>query len=453
MTPEEIELEQRRKLAEALMARSQERLPTGQMVGRVFVGTNPLQYLAQGLKGYAARKDIESVGQERKALGEKQNQALIEGLRGFQQKMTGAPEKVMPYQAPSFDDADAATMQGNQTVTPAVPADPRAAYAGLIGSGVPMLQQMGVQGMGQLPQIEAQKSERADARAFQSAEAEKNRLARIDQLNMQHQLRMDQLAAQNASKEQMLQAQQQHQMALKQMGASIAAGMRQPPAPALTTIQDPKDPTKSITVDARTYNPATGAGVIGIAPPKQAEKAPPGYRLSADGRSMEVIPGGPADRKATEQLAGKETVDSVVLSLRNAYDALDKGGGINSTAKGPLENLSAYTSRSAVGQAVGGAFGAKNQKERDAIAQARPLLLQAIMKATGMSAKQMDSNAELKLYLATATDPTLSLEANKEALDRIEALYGSGGAKAPAPPADIAAKIQAEIERRARGGK
>lgn len=237
MTPEEIELEQRRKLAEALMARSQERLPTGQMVGRVYVGTNPLQYLAQGLKGYAARKDIESVGQERKALGEKQNQALVEGLRGFQQKMTGAPEKVMPYQAPSFDDADAATMQGNQTVTPAVPADPRAAYAGLIGSGVPMLQQMGVQGMGQLPQIEAQKAERADARAFQSAEAEKNRLARIDQLNMQHQLRMDQLAAQNASREEMMRAQQQHQLALKSLIASVGKSASQPYFQPVQTAQ------------------------------------------------------------------------------------------------------------------------------------------------------------------------------------------------------------------------
>lgn len=453
MTPEEIELEQRRKLAEALMARSQERLPNGQMVGRVFVGTNPLQYLAQGLKGYAARKDIESVGQERKALGERQNQALIEGLRGFQQKMTGTPEKVTPYQAPSFDDADAATMQGNQTVTPAVPADPRAAYAGLIGSGVPMLQQMGVQGIGQLPQIEAQKIERDENRKFRADEAERSRAARADQLILQHQQRMDYLDSQNASQQERDKERQRHEIEMKKLVGAITAGLRQPPAPSLTTIQDPKDPTKSITVDARTYNPATGAGVIGIAPPKQAEKAPPGYRLSADGRSMEVIPGGPADRKATEQLAGKETVDSVVLSLRNAYDALDKGGGINSTAKGPLENLSAYSSRSAVGQAVGGAFGSRNQKERDAIAQARPLLLQAIMKATGMSAKQMDSNAELKLYLATATDPTLSLQANKEALDRIEALYGSGGAKAPAAPADIEAAVKAEIERRARGGK
>ena len=64
----------------------------------------------------------------------------------------------------------------------------------------------------------------------------------------------------------------------------------------------------------------------------------------------------------------------------------------------------------------------------------RPLLLQAIMKATGMSAKQMDSNAELKLYLSTATDPTKGLQANMEALDRIEKLYGSGQLDTPKKP-------------------
>jgi hypothetical protein len=63
------------------------------------------------------------------------------------------------------------------------------------------------------------------------------------------------------------------------------------------------------------------------------------------------------------------------------------------------------------------------------------MLLQAIMKATGMSAKQMDSNVELKLYLATATDPTLDVAANRRALDKIEELFGSG--KTAVPPAPI----------------
>ena len=53
----------------------------------------------------------------------------------------------------------------------------------------------------------------------------------------------------------------------------------------------------------------------------------------------------------------------------------------------------------------------------------RPALLAALMKATGMSAKQMDSNAELKLWLATATDPSLDVESNRRALAKIEQKY------------------------------
>jgi hypothetical protein len=168
-------------------------------------------------------------------------------------------------------------------------------------------------------------------------------------------------------------------------------------------------------------------------------KPPANRRWKTDG-SLEVIPGSADDRKTNEQLAGKETVDTVIAKLRQSYDTLSSGGGITSTQQGALGNVAAAISRSGPGQFIGGAVGTQNQKERDAIAQTRPILLQAIMKATGMSAKQMDSNAELKLYLATATDPTLSLEANREALDMLERLYGSGSQAPSAPAAPPAAK-------------
>jgi hypothetical protein len=69
-------------------------------------------------------------------------------------------------------------------------------------------------------------------------------------------------------------------------------------------------------------------------------------------------------------------------------------------------------------------LGTKTQSLRNTIAQQRPLLMQAIMKATGMTAKQMDSNVELKLWLSTATDPTLDLQSNMKSLDMLEQLYG-----------------------------
>jgi hypothetical protein len=158
-------------------------------------------------------------------------------------------------------------------------------------------------------------------------------------------------------------------------------------------------------------------------------KAPSGYRFKPDG-SMEPIPGGPADAKANalagNKAAGVTDVNSAVATLRGAYDALEKGNGITNTDKGVLSNLAASSSSSAVGQAVGKAIGTKNQSERNTIAMTRPALLASLMKATGMSAKQMDSNAELKLWMATATDPTLDVQANRAALDKIEQKYLSG---------------------------
>ena len=166
-----------------------------------------------------------------------------------------------------------------------------------------------------------------------------------------------------------------------------------------------------------------GATQIGFN--KQFGKPQAGYRWKPDG-SMEFIPGGPADQKAQAQKGGEGTVGGVVADLRDKYTKLDADNGIVSTNNRVGTNLGAAFGSSGVGQFLNGAVGTKTQSSRDSIAMTRPLLLQAIMKATGMSAKQMDSNAELKLYLATATDPQKGLEANLEALDRIESLYGGG---------------------------
>ena len=153
------------------------------------------------------------------------------------------------------------------------------------------------------------------------------------------------------------------------------------------------------------------------------EKAPMGYRFLPDG-SLEPIKGGPADMKTQAKVAGAGDVSTETMKIKNSYDRLFTGGGITDPSLSKTQNLAARASSSAVGQAVGSAFGTQNATERDKIAQSRPLLMGAIMKATGMSAKQIDSNAELKLWLSTATDPNKSYEANMEALQNIENLYG-----------------------------
>lgn len=157
------------------------------------------------------------------------------------------------------------------------------------------------------------------------------------------------------------------------------------------------------------------------------EKAPAGYRFTADG-SLEPIKGGPADLKSQQKFAGQENVDTLISGLRDQYNTLLANQGITSKEAPALPNLRSSLSRSAVGQAFGQAVGTQNQSARNTIAQSRPLLLNAIKEATGMSAKQMDSNAELKMYLAAATDPTLDYESNMYALNQLETLFGTPSA-------------------------
>jgi hypothetical protein len=160
-------------------------------------------------------------------------------------------------------------------------------------------------------------------------------------------------------------------------------------------------------------------------------RVPMGYRMTKDG-GLEPIPGGPADQKAQTVNAGRETVDTLIAGLKDQYGILKKGGGIT-TQENTFMNVPAYISSTAAGQTTGKLFGTQNQSARNTIVQSRPLLLAAIKNATGMSAKQMDSNVELKMYLAAATDPSLDYEANMAALNQLETLYGLSGTASGAP--------------------
>ena len=154
--------------------------------------------------------------------------------------------------------------------------------------------------------------------------------------------------------------------------------------------------------------------------------------------------------KAEATAAGKADVDKDITTLKSALDELKASGGITSTEKGVVPNIGSWAANTPVGQTFGSMGGTRNQKSRDVILQARPLLVRSIMQATGMSARSMDSNAELKLWLSTATDPTKGYEANVEALNNIASKYGSGGflnqgtnAPAPSAPAGVDPKVWA----------
>lgn len=147
----------------------------------------------------------------------------------------------------------------------------------------------------------------------------------------------------------------------------------------------------------------------------------------------------------TKREDAKDQLGTTLRQLKRNYDTLLKEGGIVSTEASATENVGARASASGAGRAVGAAVGTKTEQQRQTIEQTRPLLLNLIKNATGMSAQQMNSNAEMQMYLRAATDPSLSYEANLDAMANLDRLFGTG---------EIAKEIEKQLQStRARTGR
>lgn len=132
--------------------------------------------------------------------------------------------------------------------------------------------------------------------------------------------------------------------------------------------------------------------------------------------------GSAIDAKNTGKQQLKDTVERLAVS----YDNLEKQGAVVSPKNNALGNIWERAAASGAGQLVAGAVGTKAQTERDMIGSARASLMAALKSATGLSAQQLNSNAELQFYMQMATDPTKSVEANRDALAYFDKTYGLG---------------------------
>jgi hypothetical protein len=179
------------------------------------------------------------------------------------------------------------------------------------------------------------------------------------------------------------------------------------------------------------FTPATiklmGGGGGGAAP---VGKAPPGYRFTPAG-DLEAIPGGPAAAKLGDVAAKKEEgvtqATNILDSLEAAYTDLEARKAIPSEKRNAVSNTLASISASAPGQIAERTIGTKAQTQRDIIASSRLQLLNAIKGATGMSSQQLNSNVELTTWLNSLTDPSRSIETNKEILQNVRRFIDSGG--------------------------
>ena len=371
---------------------AQAQAPQGRMVGGRFVAPHALEYLAAGLRGFGGIRGEQMAEDELRQLQTSRQQAVADALRGFNENMEDRPEEVLPPDVAG-------------PPQPARPQNIPAAYQALMQAPDPSLRQIGMQGITRLPELQAQREERQAQRDFQRQQAELQNQQRIEQLQMQQQMRLEAMREQNASREQMAQAQREFQTQLARENRAFQANM--------ANLQASLRPEKNVTV---------------LGPNGEAITLP---QSQAQGMPLYNPQSAASLQKERTKTQAKEQLSTVINQLSNSYDALEKGGGITSTQQGALSNIAARLSSSGVGQAVGGAVGTENQRQRQEIAQTRPLLMNLIKEATGMSAQQMNSNAEMMLYLQAATDPTLSIEANRSALANLDRLFGLGLAKPP----------------------
>lgn len=181
---------------------------------------------------------------------------------------------------------------------------------------------------------------------------------------------------------------------------------REPAAPTITQIQDPNNPTQTITIDARRYQGGSvgSPGVIGVG-----------------GKTADVA------RKEVKAEEGKTLVSDIIDSLKTNYGELDRARAIPSSQRGVLSNVLTALEVSGPGQLASRVVGSDVQPLRDVIKSSRLQLLNAIKQATGLSSQQLNSNVELQTWLSSVSDPAQQIEAVLPILDNIDRFVASGG--------------------------
>lgn len=265
---------------------SQFQAPQGQMVGRHFVAPNVLQQLAAGLRAVGGMRGQQLAEQELQDISRQRTEGTQKALADFLRQAQGTQEN-----APG---------DGMGPTLPAMAPDMRGAYAALLQAPDQGLRQAGMQGLTQMPQMEAQAAERAAQREFQQQQAALQNQQRMEQLQAQHQMRMDLLAAQNASRQDMLQAQQQFQREM----ARMRQAMTSEPSANITMV-DTAD--ASFLLNNRTgqlqpaINPVTGQPLVraGADPRLQGQIA--GARAGATEANRNIVESGMSAGQAIQQ--------------------------------------------------------------------------------------------------------------------------------------------------------
>lgn len=215
-------IERNRKYAE-LMRQQSEQSPQGSMVSGHYVAPSFTQGLAQMLKAYQGGKGVREADARQKALAEAVRGRQTEEMGKFTKLLAGTPQEQLP--ADQFGPPQ-----------PAQAPDTKGAYSFAANAMTPALQQVGLRGLAEMPQLEAAQAERVESRQFRKEEAEAMRAQRMQELQMRIEdgraSQAERLAAQKEMREMQIQAQ-------KEMRSLVAASRPERQAQIIQTDSGP----------------------------------------------------------------------------------------------------------------------------------------------------------------------------------------------------------------------
>lgn len=488
MSPETAIAEQalnRRRLLANLLVQQGLAQPQGRMVGRFYVAPNPMQGAANLASVAAGAFGNRMIDDKQKDVIQQDRQSVVDALKAWQdkqkqkQEVAQAPVGVSPQAAPQMEPAPpqqpyngevgATPMpdMGVQSAAPPIPATPPPVDAGMrqmqgleMGASQPAdMSQFAPQATdaqpspqpapAPTPQPQPRKTTMDDladllthqhpqVRAYgqilaqqmqKEQEREANQAFMSEQRGLDRDVRREWIDAQSAMRAEMM----RNTLSMKEM--QLAQMERD-------SLRDAKSQEAANSLRAEIAKGNQDIQKMNAGMNRQQLNETIRHNKATEANALTKL-SAKDETKLAEQEKSKKDVEGIIAVLRDSYNQLQTGGGVTDTSKGGLENMSAAASSSAVGQALGKTFGTQNQSHRNTIAQQRPILMGNISKALGMSAKQLDSNAELKLWLNAATDPTLDYQTNMRALDQLESMLGGSGQAQPGASAPAGSAIDA----------
>lgn len=120
--PELAGFERQRRMAEMLVQRGQ-KTPQGQMIGNIYVGASPYEFLGNLAQQYVGEQEIKNIDQQELALAKALREKKLAETTDIMSALTGTPEQVTQLAGPAYQGV------APQAVMPAIPGSPQEALA------------------------------------------------------------------------------------------------------------------------------------------------------------------------------------------------------------------------------------------------------------------------------------------------------------------------------------